>query len=56
VTGFQQRIAHEKRSLAVERRHFQQLTSKIFGELAVEKSRFSKSNFSVIENPFFMPE
>ena len=45
MTGFQQRIAREKRSLAVEIRHFPQLTSKIFGELAVESGQIFKINF-----------
>jgi hypothetical protein len=45
VTGFPQRIAREKRSLAAESRHFQQLTSKIFGELAVESGQIFKIKF-----------
>jgi hypothetical protein len=45
VTGFPQRIAREKRSLAVERRHFQQLTGKNFGELAVESGQIFKIKF-----------
>jgi hypothetical protein len=45
VTGFPQRIAREKRSLAAESRHFPQLTSKIFGELAVESGQIFKIKF-----------
>jgi hypothetical protein len=45
VTGFPQRIARKKRSLAVESRHFQQLTGHKISICAVESGQIFKIEF-----------